>query len=323
MTSRTNNIMEIDGFNHLNKFQKLFLKITNRKKYKQYKRELNDYNFDKHFIRDFEKFVPTYEKIKSQLTDQPFYTFKHSGNAGDIIYSLPAMRSLSKDNPSNFLLQIDTPAIYTNNTHPLGNVRLNASMAKALIPLLNFQSYISEASIFSGQPIEIDLDDFRSSPLFLDRGNIIRWYFYLYGINYDLSQPWLSAPKISGLDNKIVIARSQRYRNPLINYAFLKKYTPHILFVGVEAEYKDIVQIIPGIQYQKTNDFLELSSLINSSKFFIGNQSFPFSIAEGLKVKRILEICPVCPNVIPEGSNGYDAYFQAQFEFLVDKLFNS
>ena len=40
---------------------------------------------------------------------------------------------------------------------------------------------------------------------------------------------------------------------------------------------------------------------ILNSDVYIGNQSFFFSIAEGLKVKRLLEVCEICPNVIPNG----------------------
>jgi ADP-heptose:LPS heptosyltransferase len=118
----------------------------------------------------------------------------------------------------------------------------------------------------------------------------------------------------------IVIARSQRYRAPEINYSFLKRY-PKLLFIGVEQEWKEMQQMLPGIDYRPVNDFLEMARIIGGSKLFIGNQSFPFAIAEALKTKRLLEVYWRAPNVIPEGSNGYDFYFQPQFEKLAERLF--
>ncbi|MEK7224455.1 MAG: hypothetical protein AAB221_02085, partial [Bacteroidota bacterium] len=63
--------------------------------------------------------------------------------------------------------------------------------------------------------------------------------------------------------------------------------------------------------------------VIAGCKFFIGNQSFPFALAEALKVKRALELCFECPNVIPEGENAYDFVYQPQFEKIVRQLDNT
>ena len=78
---------------------------------------------------------------------------------------------------------------------------------------------------------------------------------------------------------------------------------------------------ISNLKFIEIDNFLQLASIIAGCKFFIGNQSFPFSLAEGLKVKRLLEVCYWCPNVSVDGDNGYDFAFQEQFEFLVDKVF--
>ncbi len=77
---------------------------------------------------------------------------------------------------------------------------------------------------------------------------------------------------------------------------------------------------IPNLVWQPVVNFLELAAVIAGSKLFIGNQSFPFSIAEGLKATRLLEVYHRIPNVIPEGKNGYDFYFQKHFEYLVENL---
>ena len=58
---------------------------------------------------------------------------------------------------------------------------------------------------------------------------------------------------------------------------------------------------IPHIQHIGSTDALELARAIAGAKFFIGNQSFFFAVAEALKVKRALEVCYQTPNVIVEG----------------------
>ena len=77
-----------------------------------------------------------------------------------------------------------------------------------------------------------------------------------------------------------------------------------------------------NLRYLVVNDFLEMASHINSCKLFVGNQSFPFSIAEGLKVNRVLELCTWCPNVIVAGGNARDFYYQDHFEKNVAELYN-
>jgi hypothetical protein len=77
---------------------------------------------------------------------------------------------------------------------------------------------------------------------------------------------------------------------------------------------------IPHLKYRGVNDFLEFARIIAGCKFFIGNQSFPYAVAEALKVNRALEVCFECPNVIPEGPNGYDFCYQPQFEKIVKQL---
>ena len=66
----------------------------------------------------------------------------------------------------------------------------------------------------------------------------------------------------------------------------------------------------------------ELASIIKSSKFFIGNLSFGYALAEALKIPRLLESGPNFPLVYPNGPNAYDFYFQKHFETLVKKLYN-
>jgi hypothetical protein len=196
---------------------------------------------------------------------------------------------------------------------------LNQKMVDLLAPLVLSQNYINGCETYNGQQIHIDLDFFRSKLIPVDRGNIARWCGYLTGVTPQLWKNWLTVEPDKTYANTIILARSERYRNTSINYAFLQKYN-EVVFIGVASEYEDMRQSIPNLKWVQVDDFLKLAQIIAGCKFFIGNQSFPFSIAEGLKVPRILELYYEIANVIPEGENAYDFFFQEHFESLVNEL---
>ena len=49
------------------------------------------------------------------------------------------------------------------------------------------------------------------------------------------------------------------------------------------------------------NNALEMARVMGASKLFVGNQSFCFAIAEGMKINRALEYFAPIPVVIPIG----------------------
>ncbi|HEX8315925.1 MAG TPA: hypothetical protein VF609_13080 [Flavisolibacter sp.] len=301
-------------FKNLSILQKWYLKYTDKPAYKKYKSQL-------HAWREEESFKQKTVSIRHPLMgtpDKPVLSFKHSGNSGDIIYSLPAVFELAKNAKVRFYLNVNQPAEYYTY-HPLGNVMLNDKMADGLIPLLEHQPQIEAVEKFNGETVDFDLDQFRKYSFPLDRGSILRWYFNVYGISADTSKPYLTAPKDKQYADWLVIARSHRYHMPLIDYGFLKKY-PNKVFLGVPEEYKDMKSVLPDLEFKPVNNFLEMATIINSCKLFIGNQSFPFAIAEALKVNRLLEVYYKAPNVIVEGTGGNDFMYQPQFEYSVERL---
>ncbi len=247
--------------------------------------------------------------------------FSHSGHAGDIIYSIPTMLELAKGKKINLYLTLNQPnRDFTKQMrHPNGNVMLTQKSVDLFAPLLLAQPDFARCEAHQGQPIHYDLTAFRSFPFDYRMGSIARWYFLTYGISRDLGKPWLQVTPNSSFNDAIVLARSSRYRTPNISYSFLKKY-PRIVFVGMPDEFADMQQQIPDLIYQPVPNFYELAAVIAGSKLFIGNQSFPFSLAEAVKVKRVLEVFPQCPNVVVEGEHAYDFCYQPQFEKIVKDL---
>lgn len=299
----------------LSRSEKLYLKLTDREGYKKYKEDLR--------VRREEDFF--FQRSKAinhpQLNrpQKPVTAFRHSGNIGDIIYSLPAAFGLANGGKLHYYLHVNQAADYQHFYHPLGNVLMNDKIVDMLTPLLSYQPSIAVAKKWEGEEIDFDLDEFRNYSFHLDRGSIVRWYFQVYATYYNSAEPWLIAPADERYKNTLVIARSHRYRSPVVDYSFLKEY-PNKLFLGVKEEYEDMKKALPDLVHQPVTDFLEMATIINSCKLFIGNQSFPFSLAEALKANRLLEVYYKVPNVIVEGRGANDFMYQPQFEHAVKRL---
>jgi hypothetical protein len=266
----------------------------------------------------------TIPDIKAIAAENGKLNFVHTGNAGDVIFALPVLKKLHEivEEPLNLFLKINEPMRLSGGfVHPLNNVMLNQATVDMLMPLMLHQPYINSFAVYADEHININLSLFRKAGIRQDRGNIARWNFYTTGVTANLSEKWLFVEPDVNYSKYIVIARSQRYNNPIIDYSFLTKYKD-VVFLGVKTEYENMKKLIPHIKWVQVRNFLEMAQIIAGSKFFIGNQSFPFSLAEGLKVRRVLETYHAAPNVIIEGANGYDFYFQSHFEAIVSELNN-
>ena len=293
----------------MNKLQKLLVKMRSTEQYRNivYKEKLAN--------------------VQPPLLERPggkaIFSFKHSGNAGDIIYALPVVLALCEEKKADLYLHIGQIGHYGKNPHPLGNLMLTAKMVEMLTPLLQEQDYINSCTQYNeNSTIDFDLDIVRQYPWYMSRGDLCRHYFMAFGAYYDLHQPWLKVKPDNSFNDAIVIARSQRYNAPGIDYSFLKKY-PELIFVGVEAEYNIMKEQLPELRFQQVDNFLTLASIIAGSRLFIGNQSFPYAIAEALKINRLLEVYFQSPNVIPTGNSACDFCFQPQFEKLVREKYDA
>lgn len=300
------------------KFLKNFLwKIFNKEKYSDLKRnesinqKIDNYNSD---------VLNKIELFRTKLESEKILNFVHSGHLGDLIYSLPIIQEISKKSQCNFYVNINKKMDKPYGNKPSGNVLLNKKTANMLLPLLRKQNYINEAEIYSNQKIDIDLDFFRETQISVNFHSI-RWYSHLVGVPIDMNKKYLEVEESKLFKNKIVIVRSQRYRNIFINYKFLESLKD-VVCIGLKDEFDDLKRDIKNLEFYDCKDFLEMAEIIKSSKFFIGNQTFAYSLAEGLKTKRLLENCPEFPLVFPNGENAFDFFHQIHFEKYFNKLNN-
>jgi hypothetical protein len=287
--------------------KKNYYKIFNKNKYDIIKKSVENSKKVKYFNSFFCKEI---FKIRKKIKDKKILNFSHSVQIGDIIYALPVIYALSKKHICNLYINLNK-----------SNKFINFKTYKMLYPLLRYQPYLNKVEKLKNQKIDINFDLFRKFPFACY--NLNKIFLELAGVHFNLDKKFIFAKKNKKFSNNIVIVRSLRRQNKTINYKILKKYKEN-LFIGLREEFDDIKKYVPNIKFYECNNFLDMCSIINSSKVFIGNQSFGFSLAEGLKVKRILELDTDGQDIIPFGKNGYDFYFQQDFEnilsFLIKKI---
>lgn len=275
-------------------------------------------------LSQVEKFEKKYKKviydIHKSVKEKKELNFLHSGHCGDLIYSFAVIKKLSLSHKCNFYIGLNKIVKNKYEDHPSGNIYINERMFNLLLPLIKKQNFINKVKKHENELIDINLDLFRELPI-----NYIfnspRWYFQITGEQVDLSEPYINADEHDQVKNKIIIHRTFRFRNKFINYEFLKD-EKNLLFIGLEDEFKDLRKQIPHLEFYNPEDFYEVAKLIKSCKFFIGNMSIFYPIAEALKVPRLLEACPEFPVVQPIGGEGYDFYFQPHFEKWFNYLKN-
>jgi len=219
--------------------------------------------------------------------------FKHSGARGDIIYSLPAMEALG----GGVLAVAIDPERY------VGRPMSEKDLAQ-LAELLRRQPYVEDVVRWDGSEPDWDLDLFRDLPT--EGEHLARQHLDRFGVERDLAMPWIDPGTVEPLhEADIVVARSSRYHGPM-DWAVLKPHESRCVFVGFEDEHEAFVKET-GVNVGMAGPLsvLELASVIRGSKLFVGNQSFPYAIAEAMKVPRALEVCPSCPNCMPRGPDGH------------------
>lgn len=258
--------------------------------------------------------------------------FSHSGNAGDVLASMPAMKTFNESTGKKIKLHLISGVkafYYEGAVHPVKNaanepVMLNSNMVEMLKPLLMAQPFIEDVvEITEDMPDSVRLHMIRETNVGMPNLSINRWYFYAFpDLACDLSKPWLEVP-----DNekdiskgKIIITRTERYRNN-VNYSFLKPYEDDCIFSGTMREYNQFcMEFNLNIKKLTVNSFLDIAQAIKQSKFHITNQTAANQISQGLFHPSILETCTFAPNCIPIGENRFDFLSQPAAEYYFHRL---
>jgi hypothetical protein len=265
---------------------------------------------------------------------------KHMANPGDQIAVMPAMKKYFEATKKKiiFYQTVNAPAAYYPGAiHPTVNpdgvmVTTNDPMFKMMKPLIESQEYIYNYERYTGQHIDLDLDVIRSKTFVnLPHGAIQAWIVYAFpDLHFDLSKAWITlsgdCPKHikKQVKGKVILNFTERYRNQVVDYFFLKKYAPDLIFAGTEKEHFLFCNRWNlNIPYLIVKDFLELAYALKEARFLLSNQSLCWNLAEGLKTPRILEICQYAQNCQPMiGEHSYGFFHQVGVEYYFRVLYS-
>ena len=115
----------------------------------------------------------------------------------------------------------------------------------------------------------------------------------------DLSEPWVEAVEDNGFEKTVLIQRTARYNNPYFPWkSVVRHYGTRIALFGNDEEYEAFTKSYGTVRRVRFPDMLSLANAIKGCALFMGNQSFCSVLAEGLKVRRILECCLVVPDCV-------------------------
>jgi len=236
--------------------------------------------------------------------------FAHSGDAGDLIYALPAMRAKAGRQKVGIILTRRTKVRRPWDPEWVCNAR----------SLLELQPYVSHVHYLEGTDQRTrlwdhDVDPFRPYLIKSYRwgATIADYVSIILGVSDQSShQPWLEVDEPSFVPGRSVIfARSSRYHNR--NFPWKRVYEAYrgkSVFVGTQTEHAVFQGTYGKLPLAVTPTLLDVARLIAGSKLFIGNQSVPYAIAEGLKHRTVQEPSTKIPDCMwarPNATFGWRA----------------
>lgn len=210
--------------------------------------------------------------------------YYHSGNLGDIIYGLYAIREHCGDQGAELIIG---PC-----QHGTGANSLSAPITKAqyemLLPLLKTQSWLKRVRWTDYYPIAEEVHDMNGFRKVWARRHTLgiktlclAQFFHL-GIRhkFDESEAWMDIEPNGMNVGRVIIHRSARWRQDEEMWRTLtRSFRDRLLFVGLPEEYYDFENKFGPVSFWKVTNFLEMAQLIADNEGFVGNQSFPCALA--------------------------------------------
>ena len=242
--------------------------------------------------------------------DKPLI-FHHSGDMGDVIYSLATIKALG----GGVLF------VSPENRHPWPRptrVQPSVEWAENFLPLVRHQDYIWFASYTGDLPSSVDVDLNRHRELYRTNGaekwdTLFRLHLKAFGVDYPENRPWLTVRNpCHDSARPIVVNRTPRYRNENFPWGdLLRQYSKQMVFIGTDDEYLNFLglgapdYIVPHI---RTRNMMDAARVIAGCKLFIGNQSACMAVALGLMKPAVMEVWQGNPNCIFKRENLYWEY---------------
>lgn len=216
-------------------------------------------------------------------------TFKHSGDMGDIIYSLPVIKMLGGGT-----LYLD---ITGGEDEPIckaqcidGKTKFNATNFEFIKPLLEHQSYINKVCVYQkGQQIDYNLNNFRHK--FADPNsrsktkNLLDLHLEAFNLpQWDPNQGWLEIRNKKVLDRQTVVSRSPRMQT---NYMWFEsnklKFRDKAVFLGLAKEHEIFEYTFNiNIPLYEASNALDAAEVVAGCKALAANSTFALALGIGI-----------------------------------------
>ena len=165
---------------------KLWYKFFNKEKYIDLKNEKRTSDRVKYYnSRIYAQILEIQKKIENNKE----LSFLHSGRIGDVIYSLPTIKELSKSHKCKLYVQIEKPILGPYESSK--KVFINKRCGDLILPLLRNQDFLDTVNIYKDEKIDINLNLFRDIPInrtFFEP----RWFSHICGVNLNVENTFLS-----------------------------------------------------------------------------------------------------------------------------------
>lgn len=216
-------------------------------------------------------------------------TFKHSGDIGDIIYSLPTVRALGGG-----VLYLDPTGGIDDEyiqKHTLDKkTKFSIEGINFLIPLLKIQPYLKDVRVWAGEEVTYNLNKFRENLNSVTNLCECHLKTFNYSVN-EASNAWIFVDDAIKLKKPHIIARSPRYQG---NHGFFYFNRPLVsdygTFVGLPKEHEYFEWTFGiSVDYFPTEDALHLAKVIKGCETILANGSVPMALAIGLGHKNIIQ----------------------------------
>ena len=223
------------------------------------------------------------ESDHRMIYELPTLNYVCGGFLGDFIHSLSVIKEMFMETGRKGRLFMSIHCGGDSFKYGLENTY------KDIFEMVSRQSYIHEFALHTDEPIDINLNKWRASPL-LYNGNFHGIYKDTYNIDFG-KHAWLDVPVDEVWKDTVFINISQS-RFPLqIDYTRIyDMYKESLVFISnVVSDYDYFTkQTNVDIRHYNPTDFTSLCVAIHSCKLFIGNLSCPLTIAHACEKERYM-----------------------------------
>jgi hypothetical protein len=224
-------------------------------------------------------------------------TFKHSGDLGDIIYSLPTIKDLGGG-----ILYLDISGgksdkyVSTQLAGLSGGTKFNKNGFDFIYPLLIEQEYIKDVLVYNGEPITYNLNKFRDvfmkrNPR-LERRCLVDLHREAFDLpEYDINKFWLSCGNPIRIKKPIIISRSPRLQSAHCWLESRRKlFEDKGTFIGIKKEHELFEWTFNiNVDFYESGSALDIAKVISGGTALIANSTFNLALGVGLKEIKIIQ----------------------------------